>query len=404
MNKYNLKKTTMLVSLLAASHIGMAASDILWVEAPEMKPLHSLQQQKASAANQWQQQAVQYNFSLIGEEIKAAKNTGFVAESKSFYMDVNGVELVAGISIPVASNTAVIRISSIDEKVQLQGQQVELSQLSTPLSTSVMATGEQLNKLGMPVAENTVAFKVNHQPGSLQLKLNQISPSKDTKFVIHVLEPDSPYSLTMTTAKQLYQAGETLTVKAALLHENGNLPISMQGYISQPNGEKFADLKFKVNKSGQMVADLAQLPFQSMNEGLWEVHTIAKSEVAGQTILRDVSSAFAVSVPTAQFNGQLTLSKAGINLGVNNILSSRYEASGILMGHDDAGNPQPIAMLMTADWLKQGEATLSFKLPQDLINESGLQAPFLVSQLSLKNQSLMAPVQQINSGFQFDIK
>ncbi len=153
-----------------------------------------------------------------------------------------------------------------------------------------------------------------------------------------------------------------------------------------------------------MTAGLADLPFASMYDGLWEVHTIAKSEHHGQTILRDVSSAFAVSVPTAQFNGQLSLSKTEISLGIDNKMESRYEASGILMGQDKAGNPQPITVLMTADFLNHGESTLSFKVPHDLINKSGLSAPFQVTHLKLNNQSLMAPVQTVESGFQFSIK
>jgi len=409
MKKYTINQTIILASLLTVSQFGLAETSINWLTTPTLKTLHSLQQKNAMTANQWQNQVVQYNANLIGDEIKPAENKGFVAESKSFYMDVNGAELAMGINIPVASKSAVIRLSSLTEKVNFDGNQVELTQDNLPVSKEVMATGEQLNKLGMAVPESTVAIKINHQPGTLRLKLNhqQMSQSKssqDSHFVIHVLEPESPYRLTMSTAKQLYQAGEMFTVKAELLQEKTQLPVSIEGYISQPNGEKYAPLKFAQNKSGQMEAHLPKLPFKSMNNGLWEVHTIAKSDSAGQTILRDVSSAFAVSVPTAQFNGQLKLNTDEIMLGIDNKMASRYEASGLLIGHDKAGNPKPIAMLMTADWLKPGKNTLNFKLPQDLINESGLSAPFIVTDLNLKNQSLMAPVQQIASGFQFSIQ
>ncbi|TDR17562.1 DUF4785 domain-containing protein [Marinicella litoralis] len=404
MKNHNIHKTIILASLLAASQTSLAESSITWVKAPQMKTLPSLQQTKAATATQWQQQPVQYNIDAIDKVITAAENQGYVAESKSFYMDVNGADLTKGIDIPVASHSAVIRISSMGENIQIDGSQIELSQGPTQISKQVMATGEELNSIGMAVPEHTVAMKINHQPGALRLKLNGLKTANNDRFVIHVLEPESPYRLAMTTSKQLYQAGDTLTVKAELLAADSKLPIAMQGYISRPNGEKYADLKFTTDGDGQMVANLAQLPLASLNDGLWEVHTIAKSENADQTILRDVSSAFAVTVPTAQFNGQLKMTHAEIKLGIDNHMSSRYEASGLLMGHDKTGNAQPIAMLMTADWLSQGEATLSFKLPKLLINKSGLSAPFLVTQLNLKNQSLMAPVQQIDSGFQFNMK
>ena len=404
MKSNNIHKKIILASLLAASQFSLAESSINWIEAPAIKTLPSLQQTKAVTANEWQNEVVQYNIDAIGSDIKTVENKGYVAESKSFYMDVNGIDLSKGIDIPVASNSAVIRISSLAENIQIDGSQIELSQGQTQIAKNVMATGEELNSLGMAVPEHTIALKVSHQPGDLRLQINGLKTTSNDRFVIYVLEPESPYRLAMTTTKQLYQAGETLTVKAELLTDDEKLPVSMHGYISQPNGEKFADLKFTTDVDGEMSASLAQLPLAALSNGLWEVHTIAKSESTGQTILRDVSSAFAVTVPTAQFNGQLKMTQTEIELGIDNNMSSRYEASGLLMGQDKAGHAQPIAMLMTADWLVQGDTKLSFKLPQDLITQSGLTAPFVVTQLNLKNQSLMAPVQQLDSGFQFSMK
>ncbi|MGJ8663757.1 MAG: DUF4785 domain-containing protein, partial [Marinicella sp.] len=345
MKNTRINKTIMTFSLLAVSQLSMAEAEISWIESPEVKTLKSLAQSETIDKNQWQSDAVQYNINLIGDEIKTNENKGFIAESKSFYMDFNGYKLNAGVDIPVWSKSAVIRLSALQTNIELKSSQLELTQGSKTISTEIMATGEQLNKLGMPVAENTLAMKVNHEPGLLHLKLN--NSQSDAQFVLHVLEPESPYRLAMTTAKQLYQAGDTLTVKAELLAEQGHLPMQMKGYISQPNGEKYADLEFKADGTGQMIANLSQLPFQSMNNGLWEVHTIAKSEVDGQLVMRDLSSAFAVAVPTAQFNGQLKFSGTEIELGVNNEMASRYEANGVLMGHDKAGNQHPIAMLMT---------------------------------------------------------
>ncbi len=401
-NKMN--KKILLASLLAASQMSFAQSEIQWIDAPELKTLSQLPQEKSLTANKWQQDAVRYNMDLTGQDIKASKNSGFVAESKSFYMDVSGKQLNAGFNIPVYSNTAVIRLSSLNRTTVLDGSQIALTQDKSNISTKVMATGSDLKEIGMEVPENTIAMKVTHQPGNLQLKLNNNDKALDDKFIVHVFEPDSPYRLAVATSKQTYQAGETLTVKANLLNDKASLPMQMQGYITKPNGEKFADLNFKADKFGQIKAELPQLPFASQEDGLWEVHTVAQGNVAGNEILRDVSTSFAVTVPTAQFNGQLNMSDTEITLGVENLLAARYEINGLLMGHDKAGQQKPIAMLMSADWLKQGTHNISFELPQELIKTSGLVAPFVVKNVSLKNQTLMSPVQEVTAGFTFDIQ
>lgn len=399
-----MKKKILLVSLLAASQMSFADSQIQWIDAPEMKTLSQLPQEKSITANKWQKDSVRYNMDLVGQDLQQAKNAGFVAESKSFYMDVSGKQLSAGVNIPVYSNTAVIRLSSLNRTTVLDGSQIALTQDKSNISTKVMATGSDLKEIGMEVPENTIAMKVSHQPGNLQLKINNNDKALDDKFILHVFEPDSPYRLAVTTSKQTYQAGETLTVNADLLNDKTSLPMQMQGYITKPNGEKFADLSFKADKSGHMQAQLPQLPFASQQDGLWEVHTVAQGKVAGHDILRDVSSSFAVTVPTAQFTGQLNMTDTEITIGVENLLAARYEINGLLMGHDKAGQQQPIAMLMSADWLDKGTQSLSFELPQELIKSSGLVAPFVVKDVNLKNQSLMSPVQNVTAGFTFDMK
>ena len=109
-------------------------------------------------------------------------------------------------------------------------------------------------------------------------------------------------------------------------------------------------------------------------------------------------TAFAVNLASAQFNGQLKAEQGQLNLGIENAVAARYEIRGTLLGHDEGGSKKPIALLMTAQWLEPGQGSLSFDWPVELIELSGLKAPFLIKGVALKNQSLMATVQRVEGG------
>jgi hypothetical protein len=105
-----------------------------------------------------------------------------------------------------------------------------------------------------------------------------------------------------------------------------------------------------------------------------------------------------VSLPIARFNLALTVNNNTLKVGLDVSVSGRYEVSGVLSGVNKKGEKQPIAMLMTAAQLSKGQAALSLDIPQDLIKQSDLQGPYIIDNMSLKNQSLMVPVQQLDKG------
>lgn len=375
-----------------------ASAELRWLETPTAHELMS-HTEKTTLINKSQDPVV-FNQSLLGEDMPTYRNQGHQAESKEYWLDVNAGELAKGVELPVTADLAVIRISPLAGNAQQKSiapGQVQLSQLGKAVAAEVFVTGEQLKATGMPASDQTVALKVPVIPGLLNLKMSGLGQSAG--YVIHVLEPHSEQVMTLSTSHKAFASGQDVVVRASLSGTQKNQPMQIQGYITQPNGEPVANLNFKADQSGQYQAVVSGLQGQSLANGLWEIHSVSEAMIKGQKVLRDVSTAFAVNLPSARFNGELKMDQQLIRLGIDNAMPARYGISAVLAGYNSAGEKQPIALLMSAQWLDAGKASLAFEWPADLVSESGLQGPFVVEQLSLKNQSVLAPVQTVAAGF-----
>jgi len=396
-------KIISMLSLMGLANLTTAQVDANWLEAPKLANLLTTSTEKSISkpVNQ-ERTSVSYNYSLIGSAAVNPNNQGYVAESKQYWLDAKAGQLKSGIKLPVTSDLAVIRINPLQPEKSFAGikpSQINVSQNQQALTVSTFANSAQLKATGMPVSESTVAFKVNTQPGELTLMLNGANKSGGD-YVIHVFEPNSDYSLQLQTKQLQFNSEESFKVQAQMQSPSGLSAMNFQAYISQPNGEKFTDLKFKQAANGDYAAQLPALPGRSLANGLWEIHGVASSEINGLKVMRDVSSAFAVEMPTARFNRQLTADKNTLNVGLDVAIEGRYEISGILYGFTENNVKQPIAMLMSANWLATGNQQLGLDLPMALIQQSGLKGAYVVEQISLKNQTLMVPVQHIDAGIQ----
>jgi hypothetical protein len=352
-----------------------------------------------------EQQAVKFHYSLLGSEPLSDNNQGYLAESKQYWLNTTASKLGQGIQLPVTSDLAVIRINPLNPSTSsksLNQQDIVINQFDQTLTVDVFANSEQLKATGMPVSDHTVALKVRTQPGMLTLSMPTATKSltKGDTFVVHVFEPNSDYSLQLKTSQQQYAANQLITVNSQMLSQQGAHQMSIQGYITQPNGKKVADLNFQPHKNGDYQASTDQLTGQSLAHGLWEIHTVASSNINGLKVMRDVSTAFALSLPTARINQQMAVNNHVLKLGLDVAVAGRYELSGVLSGINNQGEKQPIAMLMSAAQLNKGQVALNLDLPQDLIHQSGFKGPFVVDHINLKNQSLMVPVQQLSSSIQ----
>ncbi len=389
------KNTT---ALLLVSVSMAATAEVKWIEQPTPQPT-DVAIAKSSLVNS-NKERVAYNMNLIGQTRQVYQNQGYVAESKQYWVDTNRQQLTQGVSLPITSGTAIIRVNPLNTNSKSQAisqSQVELTMAGKQLQPSTFADGQQLKAAGMPVAESVIAMKVEAQAGELQLKVNGIA-ADNSPYVVHVFEPESEHVLALKTLQQNHASGAEVVVKAGLSDAAGMVPMQVNGYLTAPNGEKLHNLTFNQAQDGDYQAVLSGLSGRSMGQGLWEVHTITETTVNGVKVLRDASTAFAMNLASAQFNQQLKLENGQLSLGIENGTAGRYEIRGTLLGHDEQGSQKPIALMMTAQWLAAGDQSLAFDWPTDLIKMSGLQAPFVVAEIELKNQSLMAPVQRVEAG------
>ncbi|KAA3640093.1 MAG: DUF4785 family protein [Proteobacteria bacterium] len=399
-------KKLSLLSLMSLSGLGLAQYTPQWTEAPQQIDLVDMTSFKSiSQPVNSEQQAVRFHYSLLGSDQLSDNNQGYLAESKQYWLNTNAQKLSQGLQLPVTSDLAVIRINPLNptkSSQSLNQQDITVQQFDQTLSVDVFADSEQLKATGMPVSDYTVAFNVHTQPGMLTLSMPTATKAlaKGDTFIIHVFEPNSEYVLQLKTSQQQYAANQVVKINSQLLSQSGVNHMTIAGYITQPNGEKLTDLSFQQNKNGDYQATIGQLTGQSLAHGLWEVHTIASSDINGLKVMRDVSTAFALSLPTARINQQLAVQSHGLKLGLDVAAAGRYEVSAVLSGINAQGEKQPIAMLMSAAQLNKGQADLTLDLPQDLIRQSGFKGPFVVDHISLKNQSLMVPVQQLSAGIQ----
>lgn len=399
-------KNITILSLLSLSTLSLAQYTPEWTESPQEIDLVDSQSLKSiSDPANTEQKSVNFHFSLLGSEPLIDNNQGYLAESKQYWLNTDAQKLKQGLQLPVTSDLTVIRINPLNPSKSSQAlnqQDIVVTQFDQNLSVDVFANSEQLKATGMPVSDHTVALEVQTQPGMLTLSMPTATKSltKDDTFVVHVFEPNSEYVLQLKTSQQQYAAHQVVKINSQLLSHQGNNDMTMTGYISQPNGEKVADLNFQPNKNGDYQASTDQLTGQSLAHGLWEVHTVASSDINGLKVMRDVSSAFVLSLPTARINQQMTVQNHTLKLGLDVAVAGRYEVSGVLSGINAQGEKQAIAMLMSAAQLNKGQADLTLDLPQDLIRQSGFTGPFVVDHINLKNQSLMVPVQQLSAGIQ----
>lgn len=399
-------KNITILSLLSLSTLGLAQFTPQWTESPQEIDLVDSQSVKSiSNPVNSEQQPVNFHYSLLGSEPLIDNNQGYLAESRQYWLNTNAQQLKQGLQLPVTSDLAVIRINPLNPTKSSQAlnqQDIVINQFNQNLTVDVFANSEQLKATGMPVSDHTVALKVQTQPGMLTLSMPTATKTltKDDTFVIHVFEPNSDYVLQLKTSQQQFATNQMVKINSQLLSQQGVNDMTINGYITQPNGEKIMDLTFQQTKSGAYLASTNQLKGQSLALGLWEVHTIASSEINGLKVMRDVSSAFAVSLPTARINTQMAVHNHTLKLGLDVAVAGRYEVSGVLSGINAQGEKQAIAMLMSAAQLNKGQADLTLDLPQDLIRQSGFTGPFVVDHINLKNQSLMVPVQQLSAGIQ----
>jgi hypothetical protein len=326
------------------------------------------------------------------------------ATSREYWLTPDAADLRAGIEISITAAAALIRVNPVAGEAGLKSGPLEPATFEVVDPRGVVhrngaamdriADADELKAAGAPFADGTVAFRIRPQlgAGAFVLRAPTIPLSDHRSFVVHVLDQGSPYELRAITRADAFLLGDQLTADLALDGASWLDKVEVDAALISPSGLR---TPLPVDWTGEIGTSLEALldRSDSLTDGLWELHARLVAVADGLPVRRDVRVAFAVTVPTARFDGHVEVRRAAngleIDLGVNTAAAGRYETRGMLWGTDSAGELRPLAVVDSAAWLEPGHGTLQLAADDALISGTGLDAPFELRDLRLMDQGRM---------------
>jgi hypothetical protein len=168
-----------------------------------------------------------------------------VVESKQYWLDVTGRELARGVELPLTAPGAVIRISALDSgtDLQLQPEQLRLQFNGRPVHARFdndnVSRGRDLQREGMSVPEDTLAFRVNERIGAGRLRVAHADLKADMPLVINVHEPESPWTATLALPRFNFLTGEAMEFDFSLGNGREAIrPRSIQAVVASPDARQ----------------------------------------------------------------------------------------------------------------------------------------------------------------------
>jgi hypothetical protein len=329
----------------------------------------------------------------------ASAATPYVAQSKESYRSVTADELAAGVTLNTTAPRALVRLqvlSSVGPREQAAIHPLAMTvidpagrSLASGDGMEMIVSADKLAKADVPFAPGTSAFRLHPSLGAGKFKLKVDGASGSDRYLINVVEPDSPYTLTMQTAALHYLHGNELVLQSELQDGTGKPSAAkiskLEGYVISPAGRRFP-VSFKTDATGRMRASLVLDADEAPVPGLWEIRAEASGKVKDQAIERSVRLAFPVAMPVARLTRGVVLAEgAGVNLevGVETAAAGRYEVRGMLYGTVN-GVLKPLGVADSAQWLEAGEGKIALGFAPELI--AGASGPFELRDLFLLDQ------------------
>lgn len=401
-----------LATVAAAGGAGAAPRELLPEQAGDLSPSAVLAPAAAAAAPslagapQPSHDAVA--LSWASADAIAPLPAPHLAQSRQSYVSVTGAQLAAGVPLHTTSSRALVRVQALDAASPREA--LAIHPLSMTLTDSAgkryeagagmeqLVTDDKLNKAELPFAPGTSAFRLHRALGKGTFKLSADGVSGEQRYLINVVEPDSPYTLTMQAGATHYLHGQTLALQADLREGDANAPTrhpvsKLTGVVVSPAGRQFP-VTFRSGAGGLLRASVALDANEAPAPGLWEVRADAQATVQGQVVQRSLRLAFPVAMPVAKLDRSVTLveSTGGVrlNVGVQTAAAGRYEVRGLLYGTVN-GALAPLGVADAAQWLEAGGGSIALTFAPELI--AGASGPFELRDLFLLDQGRMGVLQ-----------
>ncbi len=329
----------------------------------------------------------------------------FVALSREAYFTVTGAELAQGVALPTTAPRAIVRLQPVGEASVRANEAIQPSSLiiidangralAAGEGIETMVSADRLAKADLPFAAATSAFRLGPDAGSGPLRLRANGLADSQRYLVNVVEPDSPLALTMQATSAAYLQGQQLTVLAQLQNgATGVTPGRIDATLVSPAGRSLP-LMFKRAADGRMAATVTLDAGDADESGLWEVQANVAATVDGRRALRTSRFAVAVAAPTAKLARTTTLSTDGdaltVQLGVTAASAGRYEVRGVLHGTVQ-GRLLPLGVGNAAKWIEAGDGSIALPFGADLL--AGSTGPYEVRDLQLLDQGRRTVLQR----------
>lgn len=355
-----------------------------------------------------ERQPVSVSWALPGDVPVDPVPKPFARASREYWTDVSASELQSGIELPLSAPGAVIRVSPSDPA----GGRLDASTISLRLGGQTFrgdrAAAEvgdvaSLRAAGMAVPDASLVMQVRPELGAGPATL--VAPHASGRYVVHVFEPKSPFTVTARADRDDLLLGQRLHLDVAMKYGDRARPLqSVGGFLRAPDGDTTL-LDYRANPDGSFSTDVAPLQ-PSATPGLWELHSFTVGDDGqGHAVRRDTTSVFAVATPDAKLSGTADTHRAGrrgidIALGVTVASASRFAVSGVLYGRDAHGRMVPGAFAQSAAWLAPGERQLVLRF--DPSSVAGIGAPYELRDLRLQDQPAISLVERRALALRFD--
>jgi len=318
------------------------------------------------------------------------------AISRSYWQQVDAAELQRGLELPLSAPDAVIQLSPAPGARALPASSLQVRDPAGRSSVARSVDARQLQDAGMPVGDGSSMLRTGTTSAAGVYRLQ--SAQAQGRYVVQVLEPNSPLRLEVQASQAQVLAGGNVQLLARLLEDGASAAtlrtrrdsLGGEALLVAPDGRSWPQRLLRTT-DGSLRAQV-RIPAEASNaQGLWELQVFAQAD----GVLRDGKVAFAVARPTARFVGQAMpdSSSRQVSLPLQVAAAGRYEARGTLYATAANGQLQPVAQAHAAAWFDgPGRGALVLPFDQAAL-PAGFGAPYELRDLQLQDQSRMAPIE-----------
>jgi hypothetical protein len=335
--------------------------------------------------------AVHFNRPLL-HSWRHMRNTQVATASREFYLTVMPEQLAKGVFLPVRSDRAVVRIIAQGDAAAVDSQSVDV------MTESVWRTDGQgliqvvpeaeLSAAGLTSEGSQAAFIIGGNLAQGATVRYTAAAASQGQYKLHVLEPNSVRLLRFSTERNRLMLGSEGVFTAWLDQPINRAHVSLVA----PDGIELRKITPQI-AGNRLDIGVATEDLVSRHPGLWELRLDVRGGQGASELRRFAKLAFAVAPGTAQIAHGATSSgnraSVSFTIPVTVAVAGRYQVEGVLYGTSSQGELVPAVHMNAATWL-DGNGEITLKAKRQLLAQAGVQAPFTLRHLSLKDQTRLA--------------